>query len=68
MSQKTNIEIEHYRRRMLEDAEEWKTFIKIDAKLIRDTPNNSELGSLVRKLMNEKIEQSDEHIKQVKQR
>lgn len=52
---------------MMEDAEEWKTFLKIDASLIRETPNDTKLGALVRSMMNEKLENIEEHIKHIKQ-
>jgi hypothetical protein len=51
---------------MIEDAEEWKTFLKIDASLIKETPNDEKLGALVRSLMNEKLEKIEEHIKHIK--
>jgi len=59
-------ESEYYHRRMIEDAEEWKTFLKIDASLIRETSNDEKLGALVRSLMNEKLEKIEEHIKHIK--
>jgi len=66
MNQKLARDAQHYHKRMIEDAEESKSFIKIDAAIIHDTSNNLELGALVRKMMQDKIERANEHINYIK--
>lgn len=51
---------------MEETAEESKKFLKIDAALIRENSNDSNLGALVRKMMDEKLQAIEEHIKSIK--
>ena len=66
MNQNLFKDAQHYHKRMIEDAEESKSFIKIDAEIIHNNSNNLELGALVRQMMHDKIKRADEHINYIK--
>jgi hypothetical protein len=65
MSNTTKID-NHYHRRMIEDGEEWKTFINIPAQVIAENSDDQELGRIVREMLMKKIKQTDEHINYIK--
>jgi hypothetical protein len=56
----------YYQQRMIEDAKNWLDHLKIDATMIKETPNDAELGALIRKMYSEKVKQAEETLKTLK--
>jgi hypothetical protein len=51
---------------MVEMAMESKKFLKIPAAIIQNTPNDSELGSVIRGIYNQRVKDADDHIAYIK--
>ena len=63
---KVNTDTLLYRRQMIEMAMETKKFLKIPASIIQNTPNDSELGSVIRGMYIQRVKDADEHIAYIK--
>jgi hypothetical protein len=63
---KVNTETLLYRRQMVEMAMETKKFLKIPASIIQNTPNDAELGNIIRAMYNQRVKDADEHISYIK--
>lgn len=63
---KSNTDTLLYRRQMVEMAMESKKFLKIPAAIIQNTPNDSELGSVIRGIYNQRVKDADDHIAYIK--
>ena len=55
-----------YRRQMVEMAMETKKFLKIPASIITNTPNDMELGSVIRGMYIQRVKDADDHIAYIK--
>jgi hypothetical protein len=55
-----------YKKQMKQLNEEARKQLLISNELILNTPNNEELGMLVRKMYWDKVKQLDEHVKTLK--
>lgn len=53
----------YYQSRRVEDAKIWLEHLTIDASAIKETPNDAELGALVRKMYLEKVRHTEENLK-----
>jgi len=63
---KSNTDTLLYRRQMVEMAMESKKFLKIPAAIIQNTPNDSELGSVIRGIYIQRVKDADDHIAYIK--
>jgi len=63
---KSNTDTLLYRRQMVEMAVESKKFLKIPAAIIQNTPNDSELGSVIRGIYIQRVKDADDHIAYIK--
>ena len=63
---KSNTDTLLYRRQMVEMAMESKKFLKIPAAIIQNTPNDSELGSIIRGIYIQRVKDADDHIAYIK--
>jgi hypothetical protein len=63
---KANTDTLLYRRQMVEMAMESKKFLKIPAAIIQNTPNDSELGSVIRGIYIQRVKDADDHIAYIK--
>lgn len=63
---KSNTDTLLYRRQMVEMAMESKKFLKIPAAIIQNTPNDLELGSIIRGIYIQRVKDADEHIAYIK--
>jgi len=63
---KSNTDTLLYRRQMIEMAMESKKFLKIPAAIIQNTPNDSELGSVIRGIYIQRVKDADDHIAYIK--
>ena len=63
---KTNTDTLLYRRQMVEMAMESKKFLKIPAAIIQNTPNDSELGNVIRGIYIQRVKDADDHIAYIK--
>jgi hypothetical protein len=59
-------EAELYKRQMKQMNDNARGHLQISSNIILDTPNNEELGMLVRQMYWDKIKQLDEHAKILK--
>ena len=55
-----------YIKQAIELAEESKKQLVINSDLINSLSNDSELGSTIRRMYREKVQQADDHIKHMK--
>jgi hypothetical protein len=51
---------------MIEDGEQWKSFINVPAQVITETEDDRELGRIVREMLAKKVKDADEHINYIK--
>jgi len=63
---KVNTDTLLYRRQMIEMAMESKKFLKIPAAIIQNTPNDLELGSVIRGIYIQRVKDADDHIAYIK--
>jgi len=63
---KSNTDTLLYRRQMVEMAMESKKFLKIPAAIIQNTPNDLELGSIIRGIYIQRVKDADDHIAYIK--
>jgi hypothetical protein len=63
---KSNTDTLLYRRQMVEMAMESKKFLKIPAAIIQNTPNDLELGSVIRGIYIQRVKDADDHIAYIK--
>jgi hypothetical protein len=63
---KNNKDAKIYRKQIIESAEEAKTYFKIPADIIKETPNDSELGYKIRIMYFDMCKQLDEHVRYIK--
>ena len=63
---KSNTDTLLYHRQMVEMAMESKKFLKIPAAIIQNTPNDSELGNVIRGIYIQRVKDADDHIAYIK--
>lgn len=63
---KVNTETMLYRRQMIEMANDAKKFLKIPASIITNTPNDMELGKIIREMHIQRCKDADDHIQYIK--
>ena len=63
---KSNTDTLLYRRQMVEMGMESKKFLKIPAAIIQNTPNDSELGNVIRGIYIQRVKDADDHIAYIK--
>lgn len=63
---KVNSETLVYRRQMIEMANEAKNQIVIPASIIKNEPNDMELGKIIRGIYNQRCKDAEAHIEYIK--